>query len=113
MTSRDSSPDRQRTTERYSQAAKHLNLAIAKVGDPQWTASESVLELDDDLSTFDAGELERKIDSMLVAHSAAIKDKNTVTKCKQILSGWFIALSPFAKNFLAIASQAQSVSLPP
>jgi hypothetical protein len=104
MTSRDTSPDRQRTTERYSQAAKHLNLAIAKAGDPRWTASDAVLDLDDDLSTFNAGELERKIDSMLAAHSVVIKDRNTRTKCKQILSGWFIALSPFTKNFLAIAS---------
>ena len=104
-------PDRQRTAARYSQAAKDLNHAISKVENPQWAAPD-LPELDDELSTFNAGELEQKIDSMLAARSDVIKDKNTTTKCKQVLAGWFIVMSPFTKNFLAIASQAQSVIFP-
>lgn len=55
-------------------------------------------------------QFKHKIDMVLEAQKGTLKDQTAWEKCKHTVQCVFTALSPFAKNFLTIAAQAQSVS---
>jgi len=102
------SPDRQRTKSRYQAAAKELEDAVRR--DSSWERFEFP-ELCGELEDFDKSQFQDKINKSLESRERRAKDQKAWDKSMHMLECAFTALSPFAKNFLTIAKDSQSVLL--
>jgi len=97
-------PDSVRTLERYEKAKDKLRSAL-KVRRNEWGSFE-LPELDRISETEEPAKLQTEVDKVLDARIKAASQTTAKGVVKQI----FMALSPFAKNFLTVASSAQSVN---
>jgi hypothetical protein len=101
--------DRQRTNERYLEAAVLLEQAVKGRREQGDSDSYDFLEISGEPEKFDDAQFRNKINLALESRKGAIKDQTALSKCKNTVGCIFAALSPFAKNFLIIANDAQSV----
>jgi hypothetical protein len=101
--------DRQRAQSRYEEAVTQLKEAIKTRKGP-WGPFDFD-ELSDEPEGFDDAQFKNKINKILTSREASIKDRNGWSKFTYAVECVFTALSPFAKNFLMVAQNAQSVSL--
>jgi|SRR5277367_5533333 len=99
--------DRERTLERYREATKLLENTVKGRG-KEWGVFDFP-ELKGEPESFDDSGFKDKIDTILQARRDAVKDRTALGMCGHALQRAFTAFSPFAKNFLTIASKAQSV----
>lgn len=103
------SGDRRRAKARYKEAASLLEQSI-KNCDGYW-GSFDFQDLSGEPEEFDDSQFRNKINMALATRETSIRDRTTWSKCKYTVECVFTALSPFAKNFLMIAKEVQSVSL--
>jgi hypothetical protein len=101
------SPDRQRTKARYETAAKELEDAV-KGRENIWGSFEFP-ELRGELEGFDKSQFQEKINKALETREHKAKDRRAWGKCRHVLQSAFVGFSPFAKTFLTIAKEGQSV----
>ena len=101
--------DRERTNERYLEAVSLLHHAVK--GNQEYSNFESLdfLELVGEPEKFNDSQFREKINIAMESREKAVKDSSAWSKCKNTVECMFVALSPFAKNFLSIAQSAQSV----
>jgi hypothetical protein len=69
-------------------------------------------EIDSISEEQEPAKLQDEIENVLNSKKNAIKNPTTWSKSKDIIKKAFMALSPFAKNFLTVAANAQSVNHP-
>ena len=100
-----------RALARYKEAANLLNESI-KARQGSWGSFADLPGLTGEPGDFDDAKFRKSIDLALASKEAAIKDRQSWSKCRHTVECIFAALSPFAKNFLTIASNAQSVRSP-
>jgi hypothetical protein len=100
--------DRQRAQRRYEEAANYLKEAM-KLHKGPGTSSVDFEELSGETEHFDDAQFRNKINAMLVSRETSIKDRNGWAKFTNAIECVFTAFSPFAKNFLTVAKNAQSV----
>jgi hypothetical protein len=105
--------DRKRTLKRNEDALNALNGAL-KLGRPGWatfdqmnTSPQSATE--DELDELHL--LNESIESKLSLSSESAADSPLWNKGKKLLERLFISMSPFAKNFLFVAKELQSVRI--
>jgi hypothetical protein len=95
--------DRQRAQNRYEEAAAELKEVIKR---------QKGLDFED-LSSgpegFDDSQFKKKLNAILTARESSIKDPKGWSKFTHAVECVFTAFSPFAKNFLTVAQNAQSV----
>jgi hypothetical protein len=99
--------DRQETTQRFLKASQLLGEALdkcridgmGKVDFPELSGEPEQLD----------SRFREKINNILESRREAAKDKSVFAKAGDIINGIYTAVSPFAKNFLSVAIQAQSV----
>ena len=104
----DSYGDRKATEERYKTAAKKLEEAL-KCRRANWKAFD-IPTVSLDISTNDPIPLLREqIQSTLEARKTLVENRDFWTRAKGIVERSFTAMSPFAKNFLAIAEHGANV----
>jgi hypothetical protein len=103
----DLSGDSRRATTRYLEAAKTLEKVVNHCKS-QWGSFDFPELKGEPINPTDL-QFKHKIDTVLEAQKSALKDQTAWEKCKHTIQCVFSALSPFAKNFLAIAANAQSV----
>ena len=101
--------DRQRTNERYLEAAALLEQAVKGRRERSDSDSFDFLEISGEPEKFDDAQFRNTINLALESRKGAIQDQTALSKCKNTVGCIFAALSPFAKNFLIIAQDAQSV----
>jgi hypothetical protein len=101
------SGDRQRTRTRYLEAAKLLEEVVKGCGS-RW-GSFDFPELKGEPGDLSDTQFREKINTALDAHKNEVKDQAVWNKCRRVVECAFTAFSPFAKNFLTIAREAQSV----
>ena len=99
--------DRERTITRYKEAANVLQEAI-KSRQGSWELFD-LQGLTGEPADFDDAQFRDKINLSIVSKGPHMKDQHSWSKCKQAIECIFTALSPFAKNFLKIAKDVQSV----
>ena len=99
--------DRARALERYREATKVLEDTV-KGCSKEWGVFDFP-ELKGEPESVDDSGFKDKIDTVLRARRDAVNDRTVLGKCGHALQRAFTAFSPFAKNFLTIASQGQSV----
>jgi hypothetical protein len=102
---------RDRALVRYKEAANMLKESI-KAREGSW-GSFDLPGLTGEPGDFDDAQFRKSINLALASKETAIKDRQSWSKCTHTVECIFIALSPFAKNFLTIAKNAQSVRSPP
>ena len=105
----EDSGDRRRAKERYKQAATLLEQSIQN-RQGHWESFD-FQDLSGEPENLDDSQFRNKINMALAAQETSIKDRTTWSKCKYTVECIFTALSPFAKNFLIIAKEVQSVIL--
>jgi hypothetical protein len=95
--------DRQCAKNRYEEAAAELKEAIKR---------QKGLDFED-LSSgpegFDDSLVKKKLNAILTTRESFIKDRKGWSKFTHAVECVFTAFSPFAKNFLTVAQNAQSV----
>jgi hypothetical protein len=97
--------DRQLAQNRYKQATSHLKEVIKKHKGP-WDS----FDFDNEFSReFDDSQFITKINEVLILREKSIKDRKGWAKFTYAVECVFTAFSPFAKNFLTVAANAQSV----
>ena len=101
--------DRRRAKARYKEAAAFLEQSI-KIHQGTW-GSFDFQDLAGEPENFDDSQFRNKINMTLAARETLIRDKSTWSKCKYTVECIFTVLSPFAKNFLIIAKEVQSVHI--
>lgn len=101
--------DRKRTNARYLEAVALLQQAVKARQEHGDFESLDFLELKGEPEKFSDSQFRDKINLAMEARKCAIKDQSAWSKCKDTVECIFVALSPFAKNFLSIAQSAQSV----
>jgi len=99
--------DNQRTKIRYEEATKLVHKAIK--GGGKWGAFDFP-ELKGEPAEFNDSQFREKLDRAMEAQEKTIKDKKGWAKCRDVVQLVFEACSPFAKNFLTIAINVQSVN---
>jgi hypothetical protein len=99
--------DEQRARNRYKDAADQLKEAI-KARKDTW-GSFDFDELSGEPEGFDDSQFKTKINAVLTSREASIKDKAGWSKLTYAVERVFTACSPFAKNCLIVAKNAQSV----
>ena len=99
--------DRDRTISRYKNAAIELKQSINTSQGP--LRSFIIEGLTDEPGDFDDAQFRTQINLALTSKEAEIKDQASWARCKNTIECIFKALSPFAKNFLTVAKEAQSV----
>ena len=99
--------DRQRAQIRYKEAADQLKEAI-KIRKGPW-GSFDFEELSGEPEGFDDSQFKNKINAILISRETSIKDRKGWSKFTYAVECVFTAFSPFAKNFLMVAKNAQSV----
>jgi hypothetical protein len=104
----DPSGDREKTEGRYKEAVEQLKKSV-KLPRKNW----ETFEIPDFKNLVDVTDLipqlQEDIKKTLDARKDAFKDQNFWSKSKRITEGIFIAISPFAKNFLFVAKQGSNV----
>ena len=103
----DRSGDSRRARTRYLEAAKALEEVVSGCKS-QWGSFDFPELKGEPINPTDL-QFKHKIDTVLEAQKSALKDQTAWEKCKHTIQCVFSALSPFAKNFLTIAANAQSV----
>jgi hypothetical protein len=103
------SPDRARTQKRYEIAAEKLQSAL-KMFQNEGQPFEFP-DLKGELDELDNAQLTNKIEQILENHARRIEDPSALARCRRGLESAYRAFSPFAKSFLKIAQDCQSVSL--
>lgn len=101
------SPDRQRTKARYLGAVKALEEAI-KGHEKQW-GSYDFPELGGEFENFNTPQLKDKISEALEARERQMGDRKAWGKFRHAIECVFTAFTPFARNFITIAKEVQSV----
>jgi hypothetical protein len=99
--------DRQETTQRFLKASKLLGEALDKCR-IDGMGKIDFPELSGEPDQFDL-RFREKINNFLESRREAAKDKSAFAKAGDIINGLYTAVSPFAKNFLSVAIQGQSV----
>lgn len=99
--------DRQLAQIRYTEAANQLKEAI-KIRKGPW-GSFDFKGLGSEPEGLDDSLLKNKINAVVVSKETSIKDRRGWSKFTYAVECVFTALSPFAKNFLMVAKDAQSV----
>ena len=99
--------DRQRVQIKYEEAANELKQAI-KIRQGHW-GSFDFEELSGEPEGFNDSQFKEKINAVLNSHETSIKDRKGWSKFTYAVECAFTAFSPFAKNFLRVAKDAQSV----
>ena len=99
--------DRQRVQSRYKEAAIQLKDAI-KIRKGPW-GSFDFEELSGEPKGFDDAQFKNKINAALISREMSIKDRKGWSKLTYAVECVFTAFSPFAKNFLTVAKNSQSV----
>jgi hypothetical protein len=107
-TATEESLDRRMTKLRYVESAKALQSAVQ--GRTEWGSFEFP-ELQGEPEKFDDSQFRDRIHQSLEAQRSSIKDQMIWGKCRQAVQSMFTALSPFARNFITIAKEGQSVSI--
>jgi hypothetical protein len=107
LTPVDVSPDRRRTIERYQQAAKQLEDAVN--GRAYVWGGFDVSLLKGEPEDFNDSQFRDRVNMVLDARKDAVESRSAWAKSCRTFQCAFVAFSPFAKNFLEIAKQAQSV----
>ena len=107
-TDTEESLDRRMTKLRHVESAKALQDAVQ--GRAEWGSFEFP-ELQGGPEKFDDSQFRDRIYQTLEAQGNSIKDQMIWGKCRQAVQSIFTALSPFAKNFITIAQEGQSVSI--
>lgn len=102
------SDDKQRTTDRYIEASNLLYEAI-KGRESQWGTFEFP-ELSGELESFNVSQFKDNINNIIESRRANVKRSSSWGKCEHAIQCFFTAFSPFAKSFLRIAAEGQSVS---
>src|SRR5262249_47175907 len=97
--------DREHTWNRYKEASNILRQSI-RSHEGSWGSFE--LDLGEPEDTNDP-EFRSELQKILAAREGAIKDKSSWSKFGDTIECIFASISPFAKNFLTIAKEAQSV----
>lgn len=100
--------DNERTRARYMEATKHLEKAVMQ--DTQKWGSFDFPELQGEPEDFNDSRFIDKINNIMEAQKNKVRDRGTWEKCRDALRCAFSAFSPFAKNFLTIASEVTTVS---
>jgi hypothetical protein len=104
------SHDREETKQRFEKASQALEDALTVW--KSWKYAESGVtefpELAGEPERFD-DEFRNKLEKIMDTRKAALDDKSIWTKSGDTIVAIFTAFSPFAKNFLSVAMQAQSV----
>ena len=104
----DKAQDTQRTEERYRQASHGLENAIERVGSDKLAWFQFQGELEDMTPAQFIEQVDRAIE---------VREKQKSLsgwgQCRHVVEHAFTAIWPFAKNFLTIATQGQSVNLAP
>ena len=103
------SMDTQRARDRHIEAVKILHSVVS--GRKNEWADLDVSGLKGELEDVTSLQFRQKLDAVLDAKWKAQKDHTSWKKCSYAMQSCFIAFSPFAKNFLRIATNVQSVSL--
>ena len=98
--------DRERTRDRYREAARLLHEAVNERD--EWKAFDFP-ELSGEPEAFNDAQFKDKIDKVLHSRNPAMKELSGWGKCTYAIQCAFAAFSPFAKNFLLIAKDAQAV----
>jgi hypothetical protein len=99
--------DRQRAQTRYKEAASKLREAIKTCKGS--CGSFDFGDFDDESEAFDDSEFKNKINSILTLRETLIKDRKGWSTLTYAVECVFTAFSPFAKNFLTVAKNIQSV----
>src|ERR1700737_1865004 len=99
--------NRRRATAQYLKAAKALE-EVVNGCKSQWGSFDFPELRGEPINPTDS-QFKLKIETVLEAQKSNFKDQSAWEKCKHTVQCVFSALSPFAKNFLTIAAQAQSV----
>jgi len=92
--------------ERYREASQLLHDAVK--GHQKWGAFDFP-ELAGEPEGFNDSKFKEKIEEVLQAQKQAMQELSGWGKCKHLIQCAFAAFSPFAKNFLTIAKEAQQV----
>jgi hypothetical protein len=99
--------DQIRTIERYRQAANLLEEA-AKGRDDFWGAF-NFPQLKGEPEDFSDSLFRDRMNTVLEARKNVVENQSAWMKCNHAMQCAFTAFSPFAKHFLAIAKEGQSV----
>jgi hypothetical protein len=99
--------DRTETGVRFAMASELLHTALQRLR-PEGGEPFDFPGLTGEPDTFDQ-RFRETLNNALEARRAALNDKSLWSKPGEIILGLFTALSPFSKNFLSVAIQAQSV----
>jgi hypothetical protein len=99
--------DNERCKKRYFDAVKLMEEAV-KGGRPEW-GSFDFPELKGEFENFNDSQFREKIASAMEAREDKVKNRGAWSKCGHAVQCAFTAFSPFAKTFLTIAQQGQSV----
>ena len=97
--------DKERTKKRFVEAAKLLHKAVQST-DPKW----GDLDILSGAEEYKDSQFQEKLDAVLEQNSGAT-DVGWLANCRCIMQYMFTAFSPLAKNFLRIATNAQSVGI--
>jgi hypothetical protein len=104
------SHDQEETKQRFVKASQSLEEALRVW--KSWKYAESGVtefpELAGEPERFD-DEFRKKLEKIMNTRKAALDDKSIWAKSGDTIVAIFTAFSPFAKNFLSVAIQAQSV----
>src|SRR5271169_3050087 len=99
--------DRQLVQARYKEAADRLKEAV-EVRKGSW-GSFDFEELSGEPEGFDDSQFKNKMNTVLMSREMSIKDRKGWSKFTYTVECVFTAFSPFAKKFLTVAKDAQSV----
>ena len=99
--------DGQLAQTRYKEAASRLKEVI-QIRKGPWQSLD-LEEFDCEPGGFNDSQLKTKINAVLISREKSIKDRKGWAKLTYAVECVFTAFSPFAKNFLTVAVNAQSV----
>jgi len=100
--------DGQLAQNRYNEAASRLKEVI-KIRKGPWDSFDFEEEFSHEPEGFDDSQFKNKINAVCKSRETSIKDRKGWSKFAYAIECVFTAFSPFAKNFLIIANNAQSV----
>ena len=99
--------DRERTERRYKDAAEQLEKSL-NIRRRNWETFE-IPTLGNISENDPIPQLREQIQKALEARKDSVKDRDFWSKGRNIIERGFTAMSPFAKKFLKIAKEGQSV----